>query len=83
MEDEFTSIEKEIISQKIMIAVIQESGEVTWITSDEPTKYQQKQFKKIYAVTHNPSFVMNIILFIEIMILNLLYVFENFKNGEE
>ena len=83
MKNEFDNNEDEIINEKIMIAIIQETGELTWITANNPTEKQYKQFQKIFAVTHNPSFIMSIILFIEIMILKLLYAFEDIHKGED
>ena len=83
MENESDNLENELINEKIMIAIIKDTGELTWITSDNPTEKQYKQFQKIFAVTHDPSFVMNIILFIEIMILKLLYAFKDTNKGEE
>jgi len=81
MIDEFK--EDNVINEKIMIAVVKECGEVTWITANEPTRAQQKQFQKIFAVTYNPSFVISLILFIEIMILKILYAFEISGKGKE
>ena len=83
MKDESNNLDNEIINEKIMLAIIQESGELTWITANEPTNEQSKQFQKIFAVTHNPSFIMHIILFIEIMILKLLYAFEDINKGQD
>lgn len=83
MKDEHDNLDSEIINEKIMIAIVQETGELTWITANEPTRAQEKQFQKIFAVTHKPSFIMNIILFIEITILKILYAFEDIDKGED
>ena len=82
MSDTKNNFEEESISENIMIALIKESGEINWISTNYPTVNQQKQFQKIFAVTHNPSFVISIFLFIEILILKLLYKIEKPFKGE-
>lgn len=69
--------------ESITIAVITESGKVAWVISGDPTKKQIQQFQKIFAVTHNPSIVMKVMLLIEITILKLINSFEIFYKGDE
>lgn len=72
-----------LCGENIMVGIITESGKVLWISSDTPTAQQRKQFQKIYAVTHRPSIVMNIVLFIEITALKILNFFEKKDKGAE
>ena len=82
MKDILEENKEEIINEKLMIAIIKESGEVAWITVNDPTLKQQKQFQKMFVVSSKPSFVMNIILFIEIFILKILNTIEEVYKGE-
>ena len=83
MKDILEENKEEIINEKLMIAIIKESGEVAWITVNDPTLKQQKQFQKMFVVSSKPSFVMNIILFIEIFILKILNTIEEVYKGED
>jgi hypothetical protein len=72
-----------IFGKNLMIGIVTESGEVMWISSGENTIQQKKQFQKMYAVTHKPSIVMRIILFIEITNLKIINFFEKDVKGEK
>tara|TARA_Y100000310_G_C20595806_1_gene770428 strand:- start:605 stop:856 length:252 start_codon:yes stop_codon:yes gene_type:complete len=76
-------INEMLSGERVMIGIITESGKILWISTDTPTEQQRKQFQKIYAITHKPSIVMNIVLFIEITILKILNFFEKKDKGTE
>tara|TARA_Y100000034_G_C6868919_1_gene396389 strand:- start:1130 stop:1405 length:276 start_codon:yes stop_codon:yes gene_type:complete len=72
----------DVLDDRLLIAIITESGQVVWVTCKDPSIKQQIQFQKIIAVTHNPSFVISFILFIEITILKLLSRFGKPNKGD-
>ena len=78
--DQLTSVD--VIDDRLMIAIITEGGQVAWVTCNEPSIEQQKQFQKIFVVTNNPSYIVSFILFIEITILKLLSRFEKTNKGD-
>lgn len=64
------------------IAMITEDGLVNWIVSENITKEQEKTFKKIYAVTEEPSIVLIFFLKLEIFLLNFLILLQNMFKGK-
>ena len=77
-------LEEQILTQNIMIAVLDEQGNVTWVVTGSPTRKQQKQFQKIYLVTNEPSTVLRVLMFIEIYMLKFLVFIEKiFKRGNK
>jgi len=70
----------------VVIAIIQKDGEVSWVISENMTKDQQDSFKKIFAVTQSPSIVLKLIILIELMLLTIVFTFENMlgkKDGKK
>jgi hypothetical protein len=77
------NLEKQILSGSIMLAIVSEEGELSWIVSGKPTKKQNKQFQKMYVVSNNPSLVLKTLIYVEITMLKFLVVIENlFKKGK-
>ena len=78
------NLEKQILTQNTMIAILGEDGEINWIILGYPSKKQKKQFQKIYLVTNKPSTVLSILMFIEILMLRFIDFIENlFKKGNK
>ena len=75
-------LEDQILTENILIAIVNEKGELNWIITGHPTLEQKKQFQKIYIVTNKPSLVLNILMFIEIKMLKFLTFFEKLINKE-
>ena len=80
MENKYN--EEETLSENIMIAIITEAGNVSWISTDIPTSKQYRAFQKMFAVSTSPSIILRLILFIEIMILKILFSFEFDENSK-
>jgi hypothetical protein len=76
------NLENQILSENIMMAIIDEEGEVTWIVTGNPTSIQKKQFQKIYVITNKPSLVLKILMFVEITMLRFLVFVENLFKKE-
>ena len=75
-----------LIEENIVIAIVQKNGDLSWIISNNMTKEQEVSFKKIFAVTQNPSIILQLFLLIELAILTIIYAFENAigkKNGKK
>lgn len=72
--------------ENIVVAIMYESGDIDWITPEQPSKKQVANIQKIFVVTRNPSILVSIVLFIEITLLKILNSFEIFfkrKNNEK
>ena len=75
-----------LIEENIVIAIVQKNGDLSWIISNDMTKEQEVSFKKIFAVTQNPSIVLQLFLLIELALLTIIYFFENMlgkNNGKK
>lgn len=70
----------------VVIAIIQKDGEVSWVVSENMTKEQQDSFKKVFAVTQSPSIILKLVILIELMLLTIVFTFENMlgkKDGKK
>ena len=65
------------------IAMITEDGTVNWILSEDITEEQEKMFRKIYAITANPSVVLLFFLHLEIFLLNFILYLERILKGKK
>ena len=70
--------------KNIAIAIIGEEGKVIWYLSDKITDKQANTFQKIAVVSEQPSFILLILLKIEIFLLGLTLWIENkFNKGKK
>lgn len=74
------------LGDNVVIAIIQKDGEVSWVVSENMTTEQQDSFKKIFAVTQSPSIILKLVILIELMLLTIVFTFENMlgkKDGKK
>jgi uncharacterized BrkB/YihY/UPF0761 family membrane protein len=74
------------LEDNVVIAIIQKDGEVSWVVSENMTKEQQDSFKKVFAVTQSPSIILKLVILIELMLLTIVFTFENMlgkKDGKK
>jgi hypothetical protein len=79
MKDESLDDLVSITSQEpnLVISMVTESGDVIWFLSDDITKEQEKMFQRFAVVSKSPSFVLLLILKIEIILLGMTLWLEN------
>lgn len=79
MKDENLEDLTSVVAQEpnLVISMITENGDVIWFLSDDITLQQEKMFQRFAVVSKSPSFVLLLILKIEIMLLGISLWLEN------
>ena len=79
MKDENLEDLTSVVAQEpnLVISMITENGDIIWFLSDDITLQQEKMFQRFAVVSKSPSFVLLLILKIEIMLLGISLWLEN------